>query len=88
MVHVELGMRERIGLEMRVLVLGWPTDGVGVWVLRFRSERELPRDFGRVGLAVSMDERVRVMREYGALFYEDAGLVEELREGVAPAYYG
>lgn len=27
-----------------------------------------------------MDERVRVVREYGALFYEDAAWVEELRE--------
>lgn len=80
-VDVELGLRERIGLEMRVLVFGWPTDGVGVWVLRFGSERELPRDFGRVGLAVNMDERIRVMKEYGALYYDDAGLVEELKEG-------
>ena len=32
-------------------------------------------------LAVSMDERVRVMREYWAIFYEDAGGMQELREG-------
>lgn len=74
-------MRERIGLERRVLVFGWPTDGVGVWVLRFGDQMEVPRDFGRLELAVSMDERVQVMKEYGALFYEDPRLVEELKEG-------
>lgn len=79
---MELGVRERTELERRVLVFGWPTDGVGVWVLRFASEREVPSDFGRVGLAVSMDERVQVMREYRAVFYEDAGRVEEFREGL------
>ena len=78
---MEIGQRERIGLEKRVLVFGWPTDGVGVWVLRFGDQREVPRDFGRAFMAVSMDERVRVMKEYGALFYEDPRLVEELREG-------
>lgn len=77
---MELGVRERTEMEKRVLVFGWPTDGMGVWVLRFRSEREVPRDFGRVGLAVSMDEKVQVMKEYGAVFYEDAGGLEELGE--------
>ena len=81
-VDVELGMRERTELEKRVLVFGWPTDGVGVWVLRFGSEREVPRDFGRVTLAVSMDERVQMMREYGAVFYEDVEGLKELREGL------
>lgn len=80
-VDVELGVRDKIGLEMRVLVFGWPTNEVGVWVLHFASESELPWDFGRVGLALNMDERIRVMKEYGAIFYEDVGLVEELKEG-------
>lgn len=53
----------------------------GCWVLRFGDQTDVPRDFGRVGLAVSRDERVEVMKEYGALFYEDPRLVEELREG-------
>ena len=75
---MELGERERTELEKRVLVFGWPGDGVGVWVLRFANEREVPRDFGRVGMAISMDERVKVMKEYGAVFYEDTNEVDEL----------
>lgn len=27
-----VGVREIIGLETRLLVFGWTTDGVGVWV--------------------------------------------------------
>jgi len=81
-VDVELGVRERTEVEGKVLVFGWLSDGVGVWALPFGSEREVPRDFGRVGLAVSMDERVRVMREYGAVYDEDVGGLEELGEGL------
>lgn len=81
-VDVKLGVRQKTEREKRVLEFGWPTDGVGVWVLRFASEREVPKDFGRVKLAVNMDERVQVMREYGAVFYEDEGALEELREGL------
>lgn len=77
---MELGLRERTELEERTLVFGWPSEAGGVWVLRFQGAREVPRDFGRVGMAVSMDERVGVMREYGAVFYRDADEVEELRE--------
>ncbi|KAL2038225.1 hypothetical protein N7G274_009173 [Stereocaulon virgatum] len=46
------------------------------------GEREMPDDFGRVGMAISMDERMSVMREYAAVFYEDADAVDELREGM------
>lgn len=42
-VDVELGERESTALKERVLAFGWPTDGVGVWVLRFGSEKEMPR---------------------------------------------
>lgn len=80
-----LGSRERIGLERRLLVFGWPTEvgwGVGAAVLRFGSEKEVPRDFGRLGLAVSMDEMVQVMRGYGCVFYEDAAGMEELGQGL------
>lgn len=79
-VDVNLGLRERTPQEKRVLVFGWPTNGVGVWMLRFGSEREMPKDFGRVEFAVNMDEKVQVMREYGAVFYEDAEEIEEFQE--------
>ena len=76
--YVQLGERERTELEKRVVVFGWPSDGVGVWMLRFKSENELPRDFGRLGMVFSMDERVKVMKEYGATFYNDLNEAEEL----------
>lgn len=53
--EVRLGAREMTEEEEKVLVLGWPTDGVGVWVLRYESNRQLPKDFGRMNFD---DERV------------------------------
>ena len=76
-IDVQLGVREATELEKIVLVFGWPSDGVGMWVLRFASEREVPSDFGRLGMAISMDERVEVMKEYGATFYKDLDEVDE-----------
>ncbi len=67
-VDVLLGVRERTEVEARVLVFGWPSDGRGVWVLRYASDRDVPRDLGRVNLAVNMDERCCVMKEFGATF--------------------
>lgn len=64
--------------QEKILVFGWPTDGVGVWVLTFGSARQLPRDFGRMNLAMNMEEKIQIMREYGATFVEDATQVEEL----------
>ncbi|KAL3457244.1 hypothetical protein BJX64DRAFT_269228 [Aspergillus heterothallicus] len=74
-----LGVREMTEEEQKVLVFGWPADGVGVWVLRYASERQMPRDFGKIRLAVSMEERIQIMEEYGATFVEDVMQVEELR---------
>ncbi|KAJ0414503.1 hypothetical protein BJY00DRAFT_305561 [Aspergillus carlsbadensis] len=75
-----LGVREMTGEERKVLVFGWPVDGVGVWVLRFENAREMPRDFGRIRFAMDMEERIQIMREYGATFVEDVAQVEELRD--------
>ncbi len=47
---------------------------------RYESEGGMPEDWGRVGMAVSMHGRFMVTREHGAMFYEDVGEVEELRE--------
>jgi hypothetical protein len=78
--EVHIGVRKMTEKEKKVLVFGWPADGVGVWVLRYASEREVPRDFGRVSFAISMEERIRIMREYGATLVEDVAQVEELRD--------
>ena len=64
---MQLRVRDGTELEKRVLVFGWPSDEVGVWVLRFTSEREVPSDFGRLGMAISIDERIEVMKGYRAV---------------------
>ncbi|OQO04829.1 hypothetical protein B0A48_07846 [Cryoendolithus antarcticus] len=58
--------------EEKVVVYGWPTEGAGVWVLRYEVEDSVPDDFGRLRLALSMEERIAMMREHGAEFAEDA----------------
>ncbi|KAE8382764.1 hypothetical protein BDV26DRAFT_253099 [Aspergillus bertholletiae] len=70
--------------EEKVMVYGWPTDGVGVWVLRFQSDTDLPRDFGRINFAMNMEEKIQIMREYGATFVEDVTQVEELNNDLRP----
>nr|OQO31640.1 hypothetical protein B0A51_01130 [Rachicladosporium sp. CCFEE 5018] len=71
--------RESTEEEEKVVVYGWPTEGAGVWVLRYEGEDSVPDDFGRLRLALSMEERIAMMREYGAEFTEDASRVPELR---------
>ncbi|PYH30552.1 uncharacterized protein BO87DRAFT_462102 [Aspergillus neoniger CBS 115656] len=75
-----LEVREMTEEEKKVLVFGWPADGVGVWVLRFANAEEMPRDFMRISFAMNMEERIQIMREYGATFVEDVSRVEELRD--------
>ena len=53
-IDVQIGIREITEEEKKVLVLGWPTDGIGVWVLRFESVEQVPRDFGRLSLAIDI----------------------------------
>lgn len=77
-IAVEVGLREGTEEEDKVMVYGWPTDGVGVWVLRFKSTEQLPGDFGRISFAMNMEEKIQIMREYGATFVEDVTQVEEL----------
>lgn len=77
---MRLGAREMTEEEAKVLVFGWPTNEVGVWVLRYESDRQLPKDFGRMSLAMNMEEKIQMMKEYGATVVEDATQVEELRD--------
>ncbi|KAL3475106.1 hypothetical protein BJX99DRAFT_230248 [Aspergillus californicus] len=77
-VDVQRSLREPTEEEAKVMVYGWPADGVGVWVLRFPSGEKLPRDYGRMSLALDMAEKILIMREYGATFVEDVTKVEEL----------
>ncbi|GMF77962.1 unnamed protein product [Aspergillus oryzae] len=79
-IEVQMEMREMTKEEEKILVFGWPTDEVGVWVLRFESIEQLPKDFGRISLAMNMEEKIQIMREYGATFVEDITQVEELHD--------
>lgn len=77
-IAVTMERREITEEEEKVMVYGWPTDRVGVWVLRYKSAGEIPRDFGRMSFAMNMDERIQIMKEYGATFFEDVTQVKEL----------
>lgn len=79
-IEVQIGSREITEEQEKVVVFGWPTDGVGVWVSRFGSARQLPKDFGRISLAMNMEEKIQMMREYGATFVGDVTQVEELHD--------
>jgi hypothetical protein len=79
-IDVQIGMREMTEEEEKVMVFGWPADGVGVWVLRYRNAGQVPKDFGRMSMAMNMEEKIQIMREYGATFVEDITQVEELCE--------
>nr|OQO26869.1 hypothetical protein B0A51_06385 [Rachicladosporium sp. CCFEE 5018] len=67
--------------NIKVLTFGWPSDGIGVWILRHDNDWQKPKDFCRLDYAMSMDERIQVMTEYGAEFVEDPSQLEELRYG-------
>jgi hypothetical protein len=76
--QVMMQLREITEEEEKVMVYGWPTDGVGICVLRYGSARQIPLDFGRRSFAMNMDERIHIMKEYGATFFEDVTQVKEL----------
>lgn len=63
-----MGARQWSPVESAVVVYGWPSTG-GVWVLRFEERWKLPRDFGKIHMALTMDERCRVIEGYGGTFY-------------------
>ncbi|KAL2824584.1 hypothetical protein BJY01DRAFT_230429 [Aspergillus pseudoustus] len=74
-----IGIGEPTEEEEKVMVCGWPVDGLaGVWVLRFASAEKLPGDFGRMSFAINMEEKIEIMKEYGATFVEDVTQAEEL----------
>lgn len=78
-IDATLGVRDLTEEEAKVVVYGWPAEGPGVWVLRYESEGDVAGDFGRLRLALTMEEKIATMREYGAEFVEDASLVPELQ---------
>ncbi|RAH53437.1 hypothetical protein BO85DRAFT_504052 [Aspergillus piperis CBS 112811] len=77
-IAVKMERRDITEEEEKVMVYGWLINGVGVWVLRYRSTSQISRDFGRMSFAMNMDERIQIMKEYGATFFEDVTQVKEL----------
>ncbi|MCJ1377237.1 hypothetical protein MMC17_000329 [Xylographa soralifera] len=58
--------------ERKVQIFGWPSCG-GLLVLEFESEEEIREDIGRLTLAVTMDERCRLLEErFQAKLYRNA----------------
>lgn len=80
----------------KVVTFAWPSDGKGVWILRLcgMADRKMlpeyrkpPTHYGKMNFAISMEERIVVMREFGADFVEDLSLVKELHEPWSPDAY-
>lgn len=46
--------------QKTTMVYGWPSDGKGVWVLEIDRISQIPRDFARVRMAMSMEEKSRL----------------------------
>ena len=70
----------------KIVMFGWPADGVGVWVLRSKNnfEGRVPSDYGRLDFALNMEERIEVMKKFGAEFVEDLSQVREFQEPWTP----
>ncbi|RFU29501.1 hypothetical protein B7463_g6840, partial [Scytalidium lignicola] len=65
--------------ELRNVWFGWPKEG-GLLVLQFEQD-EKPDDIGRLRMAVTMEERCKIMKErFVAEFYEDPALYEGLAD--------
>ena len=75
-VEVLLGLRERNPAELAEVTFGWPSTG-GMWFLRFEHEQQLPHDFGKINMAMNMDERCRVIEAYGGTFYPNSTAVDD-----------
>jgi hypothetical protein len=67
--------------QKKIIIFGWPADGVGVWVLRYKQREDAPDDLGLVKMAKSMEERIEAMEKFGAEFVMDVARIEELQPG-------
>lgn len=67
----------------KIVTFGWPGDGFGVWVLRFAGYDDwenIPIDYRLINFALDMEEKIELMKGFGAAFVGDALQVEELRD--------
>lgn len=52
-------------------------------MLRFGSQEEMLEDFGRIHMALTMEERCRVMEEYGAEYFDNPKNCRYLADSLA-----
>ena len=76
-VRKSIGLDEATEGDKKEIVVGWPSNGRSVWILRLHDSDARPGDFGKLGMCVSMDERCAMLQTWGAIFYEDPKAVEE-----------
>ncbi|KAI1412847.1 hypothetical protein F5Y13DRAFT_43192 [Hypoxylon sp. FL1857] len=55
-----------------VTFVGWPPGG-GVWILRITHDDASARGAGRINNCYTMEERCRLIRQMGGVFYENPG---------------
>ncbi|KAH8592828.1 hypothetical protein B0O99DRAFT_689378 [Bisporella sp. PMI_857] len=58
--------------------VGWPEDGHGVWVARWTNHDERMAGFYKLEMATSMDDRCRIIKRSGGIFYDDPTECPEL----------
>lgn len=59
----------------------WPATGAGVWATKLKPFLIRPEGYARkMDFALDMEERMKVMQEFGAKFVEDVGTGKELDE--------
>ncbi|KAI8260729.1 hypothetical protein K4K58_001804 [Colletotrichum sp. SAR11_239] len=64
------GAKEKKYLQDPVIIAGWPANG-GVWVLTKPRIEAIRMGTGVIKLAKDMEERCRLIKEFGGAFYED-----------------
>ena len=73
-----IGERGGIPKEAVEMILGW-SNTVGVWFLWVEDEGKLPKDPGRLHMALNMKERCGIVEEYGGTSHSDPKDVPQLR---------
>ncbi|OQO09201.1 hypothetical protein B0A48_06092 [Cryoendolithus antarcticus] len=70
--------------QAEVLTFGWPSEGEGVWMLRYASDDEVPMGFGRIRMATSMQGKIEAMQGLGAEFVANGTALDELADDYPP----
>jgi hypothetical protein len=82
--QVGMGWEEAEGEERMCRFFGWERGGV--WALCFDVDDEEQPEAGRLKLAVTMEERCRILEKLGARFFADPKECEGLEEVLRPLH--